>query len=313
MKRGYEAVGLVDWESRLNAQPKESLPMATVVKELMRFRGRAVLVDNTSSEDVAYSYPQFLSRGIHVVTANKKAFSGPLALWRSISNAAVNMNGIAVAAYVYHESSVGAGLPVISTLNDLVDTGDSVERIQGVFSGTLSFLFNQFMPGKNGGGGGGGGSKFSDQVRTAKELGYTEPDPREDLNGLDVARKLTILARIVGLNVNSPTSFPVESLVPKEIEDIADGDEFVKRLAEFDGDMAQRKDTAEAAGKVLRFVGSIDVGGEDIQVGLERYEGSASGKLRYVGEDLNNWLTRWVHVIVSTAIIHSQRLRAAIT
>lgn len=169
---------------------------------------------------------------------------------------------------MYYESSVGAGLPVISTLKELVDTGDSVTKIEGVFSGTMSFLFNSFSPTE------GSGGKWSTEVIKAKELGYTEPDPRDDLNGLDVARKLTILARLVGIEVESPTSFPVQSLIPKELESVASGDEFLQKIPEFDARMEDIKIAAEKEGKVVRFVGSIDVAKKEVKVGLEKFDRS---------------------------------------
>jgi len=137
-----------------------------------------------------------------------------------------------------------------------------------VFSGTMSFLFNSFMPV------GGGGGKFGAEVAKAKELGYTEPDPRDDLNGLDVARKLTILARIAGLPVESPTAFPVQSLIPQELESCKSGDEFLQRLPEFDSRMEELKASAAKEGKVVRFVGSIDVGSKSVKVGLEKFDAS---------------------------------------
>ncbi|KZL64709.1 homoserine dehydrogenase [Colletotrichum incanum] len=224
---------------------------------------KVVLVDNTSSQDIADAYPVFLGRGISVVTPNKKAFSGSYKLWQDIFTAAD-----ASGAKVYHESSVGAGLPVISTLKDLIDTGDRVTKIEGVFSGTMSFLFNSFAPTS------GSGGKWSAEVAKAKELGYTEPDPRDDLNGLDVARKLTILARLAGLPVESPTSFPVQSLIPKELESCTSGDEFLQKLPEFDSQMEETKAAAEKQGKVVRFVGSIDVAGKQVKVGLEQFDAS---------------------------------------
>ncbi|KAG9253737.1 homoserine dehydrogenase-domain-containing protein [Emericellopsis atlantica] len=222
-----------------------------------------VLVDNTSSQDVADLYPSFLRKGISVVTPNKKAFSGSYKLWQEIFSAASSSG-----AKVYHESSVGAGLPVISTLNELIDTGDKVTKIEGVFSGTMSFLFNSFAPVA------GQGGKWSAEVKKAQSLGYTEPDPRDDLNGLDVARKLTILARIAGIPVESPESFPVQSLIPKELESCSSGDEFLKKLPEFDSQMEEVKAEAEKAGKVVRFVGSIDVGSKSVKVGLEKFDAS---------------------------------------
>lgn len=224
---------------------------------------KAVIVDNTSSQEVAESYPLFLERGVSIVTPNKKAFSGSYKLWQDIFAAATKSG-----AKVYHESSCGAGMPIISTLNDLVNTGDEITRIEGVFSGTMSFLFNSFAPTE------GSGGKWSAEVKKAKELGYTEPDPREDLNGLDVARKLTILARLSGLPVESPTSFPVQSLVPKELESVSSGDEFLEKLPEFDSQMEEVKALSEKEGKVVRFVGSIDMASKQVKVGLEKLDRS---------------------------------------
>lgn len=223
--------------------------------------GKVVLVDNTSDQKIAQSYPKVLKRGISVVTPNKKGFSDSYALWEKIFEGAKQGK-----SHVFHESTVGAGLPVISTLKDLIETGDEVTKIEGVFSGTMSFLFNSFMPV------GGGGGKFSAEVAKAKELGYTEPDPRDDLNGLDVARKLTILARLAGLKVESPTSFPVQSLIPSALESCSSGDEFMEKLPNHDSEMEELKASAAKEGKVLRFVGSIDVPSQKVQVGLEKFD-----------------------------------------
>lgn len=247
----------------LSASTKAPLALPKVVEYLAGAPAKAILVDNTSSQDVAELYPLAASRGISIVTPNKKAFSGPYKLWDDIFTAAATSG-----AKVYHESSVGAGLPVISTLKDLVDTGDRVTKIEGVFSGTMSFLFNSFAPVQ------GQGGKWSDEVKKAQSLGYTEPDPRDDLNGLDVARKLTILARLAGIPVESPESFPVQSLIPKELESASSGDEFLQKLPEFDGQMEAIKAEAEKAGKVVRFVGSIDVASKAVKVGLEQFDAS---------------------------------------
>ena len=132
----------------------------------------------------------------------------------------------------------------------------------------MSFLFNSFQPL------GGGGGKFSAEVKSAKEKGYTEPDARDDLNGLDVARKLTILARLAGLKVESPTSFPVQSLIPKELESCSSGDEFLEKLPQYDDQMDSLKAEAEKEGKVVRFVGSVDVPSNKVKVGLEKFDKS---------------------------------------
>lgn len=254
------------WEAELQQSTTPPLPPSELAEYLVKAPGKVVLVDNTSSQEVADSYPTFLKKGISIVTPNKKAFSSSYNLWQQIFHAAANGSG--TGGYVYHESSVGAGLPVLSTLKDLVETGDEVQKIEGVFSGTMSFLFNSFQPTS------GGGGKFSAEVTSAKEKGYTEPDARDDLNGLDVARKLTILARLAGLPVESPTSFPVQSLIPSELASCSSGDEFLQRLPEFDGQMEQLKKDAESEGKVIRFVGSVDVAKGEVKVGLDKFDKS---------------------------------------
>lgn len=261
-----------DWQtasSSADLTKSDAWSAEKIADYLSQAPGRAVLVDNTSDSALASSYPLFLSKGISIVTPNKKAFSSSLKLWKDIFSSAASEN-----AFVYHESTVGAGLPVISTLRDLVATGDQVTRIEGVFSGTLSFLFNQFAPAAASASA--PAQKWSQVVAQAKELGYTEPDPRDDLNGMDVARKLTILARIAGLEVESPGSFPIESLIPAELASLESSSsgaaEFMRRLSEFDGNMETIKKNAEAEGKVVRYVGSIDVVGKKIKVGLEKFD-----------------------------------------
>lgn len=267
------AIPPADWQtasSTAGLTKSGPLSPSEIISHLTSVPGRSVLVDNTSDPALASAYPQFLQAGISIVTPNKKGFSSDLSLWKDIFASAARGN-----ALVYHESTVGAGLPVISTLRDLVATGDEVTRIEGVFSGTLSFLFNTFAP-VGPSSSAPPAKQWSEVVREAKELGYTEPDPRDDLNGMDVARKLTILARIAGLEVSSPDSFPIDSLIPEELASIpstaAGIDEFMKRLPEFDSRMADLKMKAETAGKVVRYVGSVDVGKKEVKVGLQQFD-----------------------------------------
>lgn len=258
------ALSLSTWEQDLAASDGPALSPPEILDFLSSAPGKCVLVDNTSNQDVAASYPSFLRKGISVVTPNKKAFSSDLALWQSIfesANPSSTQGGL-----IYHESSVGAGLPIISTLKDLVETGDEVQKIEGVFSGTMSFLFNSFAPVE------GQGGKWSDEVKKAKDAGYTEPDPRDDLNGLDVARKLVILARVVGLQIESTSAFPVQSLIPKQLENCSSGDEFLEKLPDFDDEMDKSKSEAGRKEKIVRFVGSIDVANRQVKVGLEEFE-----------------------------------------
>ncbi|KAK6332785.1 hypothetical protein TWF696_002808 [Orbilia brochopaga] len=253
---------------KLDAAGVPPLSVPDLIKFLKDCGSEAILIDNTSSIELASQYPEFLKSGIHIATPNKKGFSSEESLWNDIFAAAGNSGGSG--GYVFHESTVGAGLPVISTIKDLIDTGDEVTKIEGVFSGTLSYLFNQFAPA----GGNEAPRAFSEVVKVAKDAGYTEPDPRDDLNGMDVARKLTILARLSGLSIASPTSFPVQSLIPKPLESASSAQEFMTNLPNYDADMGQLAEEAKKEGKVIRFVGSLDVASKSLKVGLEKLDAS---------------------------------------
>ena len=146
----------------------------------------AVLIDCTANQGVADRYAGWLERGIHVITPNKRAHSGPIAYYQDLKRLSRGSR-----THFLYEATVGAGLPVIQTLKDLVETGDEIRSISGIFSGTLAYLFNLFD----------GTRPFSEIVREAKAKGYTEPDPRDDLSGTDVARKAVILAREAGLTL----------------------------------------------------------------------------------------------------------------
>ncbi|CAG8653448.1 6592_t:CDS:2, partial [Funneliformis mosseae] len=162
---------------------------------------------------------------------------------------------------VYHESTVGAGLPVLSTLTDLIRTGDKVIKIEGIFSGTLSYIFNEFSKFD------GEKKKFSEIVKIAKENGYTEPDPRDDLNGLDVARKVVILGRLAGKDLSLKT-LPVENVVPEPLRTLSSATEFMSSLPQFDEHFEKLNATANNNQQVLRYVGVIDPIGDKSEVKL---------------------------------------------
>ncbi|KAJ3189224.1 hypothetical protein HDU85_002849 [Gaertneriomyces sp. JEL0708] len=219
-----------------------------------------VVIDCTSSDSVAAMYPSWLKQGLHVVTPNKKGFSGSLGLWKDIYGSATAQTK------VYHESTVGAGLPILSTLKDLVETGDEIERIEGIFSGTLSYIFNNFSTVSA------PATKFSEVVSVAKERGYTEPDPRDDLNGMDVARKVVILGRVAGIDLDLST-LNVENIVPEKLRDVATAELFMDQLPTFDDHFAQLNQEAAKEGKVLRYVGLVDPKGNS-SVKLLKYPAS---------------------------------------
>ena len=213
----------------------------------------AVIIDCSASDAVAERYAGWLDRGIHVITPNKRAGAGPLERYRAIKERAQ-----ARRTRFFYEATVGAGLPVITTLRDLIQTGDRVTRIEGVLSGTLSYVFNSYT----------GELGFSEVVRQAKALGYTEPDPRDDLAGTDVARKLVILGREMDLPMELD-AVTVQSLVPEALRG-ADVEAFMTGLADFDAPMAAALEEARAAGEVLRCVGVIEADGR-ASASLRRY------------------------------------------
>ena len=204
----------------------------------------AVIIDCSASSEVADHYPRWLAAGIHVLTPNKQAGGGPFERYQAVQAAA--RSGRARWRY---EATVGAGLPVIGTLRDLIDTGDRIERIEGIFSGTLAYLFNRYD----------GEVPFSELVRQAKSAGYTEPDPRDDLSGLDVARKLVILAREMGMQL-SVDQVHVESLVPAELAD-ASIEEFLSGLSCMDVPMHERFKAARDGHQVLRYCAVLEADG----------------------------------------------------
>lgn len=150
---------------------------------------------------------------------------------------------------------------MIATLQHLVQTGDRVRRIEGIFSGTLSYIFNTFGTDER---------SFSEVVAAAKAQGFTEPDPRDDLAGMDVARKVTILAREAGLPLELD-QVSVQSLVPEPLRTLRSADEFMARLPEFDHEMTEALNAAREAGECLRCVGVVDVEGGEGRVELKRY------------------------------------------
>jgi aspartokinase/homoserine dehydrogenase 1 len=214
-----------------------------------------VIIDCSASDAVALQYKGWLSRGIHVVTPNKKANSGPYEYYKSLRN--IQRDSY---THYFYEATVGAGLPIISTVKSLEDAGDDIKLIQGIFSGTLSYIFNTLTPDK----------KFSDVVAEAKANGYTEPDPRDDLSGVDVARKVTILARECGLSLEL-SDIPIESLVPEPLQNVESVDEFMQKLPDYDHEIAAKMAAAEANGNKLIFVGVVDVENKKGSVQLKEY------------------------------------------
>ena len=210
-----------------------------------------IFIDCTASKSIAKKYLDIISRGFSVVTANKIANTLDYDYYNAIRKAAKEKQ-----VDFQYETNVGAGLPIIKTIQELQKSGDEILEIKGILSGTLSYLFNSFD----------GINTFSSLVSSAKDKGFTEPDPRDDLNGMDVAKKILILARETGAKLNLE-NVSVESLIPKDLDPDISIDEFLIQLSKFDSFYHNRFIDAETSQKVLRYIGSWD--GKEAKVGLE--------------------------------------------
>jgi aspartokinase/homoserine dehydrogenase 1 len=222
--------------------------------------------DCTASDDVAKSYAEILRAAIPVITPNKRANAGSLDYYKTLRDI-TRERGI---PYLY-ETTVCAGLPVISTLRDLYLSGDRVRRIEAVLSGTLSFIFNNFD----------GSKAFSALLREAKAKGYTEPDPRDDLNAMDAARKALILARECGMQLEF-SAVAIESILPEACFKAADVDAFFRELEKYDGDFEERRSRAAKEGRALRYVATIEEGAARLSL---REESPGSPFLSLVDSD----------------------------
>jgi aspartokinase/homoserine dehydrogenase 1 len=187
-----------------------------------------------------------------------------------------------------YEATVGAGLPVVGPLQTLRRAGDEVEKVEGIFSGTLSYIFNTWKP----------GMLYSSVVEDARQKGFTEPDPRDDLGGTDVQRKVTILARELGLKFELD-DVPVESLVPESLRSWEPpageqlGEAFVKELVKYDEEMKALIEKAEAANEILRFVGSIDIKAGTASVKLGRFPKDHPFASTQFADNIVTYNTKW--------------------
>ncbi|HXR20000.1 MAG TPA: bifunctional aspartate kinase/homoserine dehydrogenase I [Steroidobacteraceae bacterium] len=250
-----QGIALEHWREQLasHAQPGDLERFIEHVR--VDYLPHSVLIDCSADSRIARCYRDWLAAGVHIVTPNKRANSIELSYYESLK-AARRESG----AHYLYETTVGAGLPIIQTLRDLRETGDEITRIEGIFSGTLAYLFNVYD----------GSVPFSAIVRKAKQLGYTEPDPRDDLSGTDVARKLIILGREMGLKLEM-SDVEIDSLVPSDLA-AGSSEEFLSGLSRYDEPMKRRYEQARARGRVLRYVGAVSADGR-ATVGLTELEG----------------------------------------
>ena len=216
----------------------------------------SIFADCTASKDIYQFYLGLFSANVSVVTPNKVANSGPYKLY-----AELHQTALAKGVKFLYETNVGAGLPVINTLQGLISSGDRFEKIEGILSGTLSYLFNSFVPGKS----------FADVLMEAKKKGYTEPDPREDLSGMDVARKILILSREIGLKLEFSDIF-ISPIIPRSCEVAPTVNAFFDELKNQNAYFENLVNKAHANGHVLRYIATLE--NQKITIGLKEVDAS---------------------------------------
>lgn len=237
-------IDLADWKSLFEKESTESDLSAFTNHIAADYFPHTVLIDCSTSAELPLHYVEWIQRGIHLITPNKKAGTEKLPYYHQLMD-----EGRKRGMHFLYETTVGAGLPVINTLKDLIQTGDTIQKIEGVFSGTLAWLFWRFD----------GTTPFSELVKEAKTLGFTEPDPRDDLSGMDVVRKTVILAREMGLELEVE-DVPVLNLIPESLQS-ASIDGFLENLQLVDAPMEERRRESAAKNELMKYVGSINAEG----------------------------------------------------
>jgi aspartokinase/homoserine dehydrogenase 1 len=239
-----DGVDLNNWENGLD-ESGEKADLAMFVARMQSMNlPNCVFIDNTASTKPVDYYEEIFKSTISIVTCNKIGNSTDYNQYKTFRDAA-RQHGVDF----FYETNVGAGLPIIRTLKDLMNSGDRIQRIEAMLSGTISFIFNNFK----------GDTSFHDIVKLAQEKGYTEPDPRDDLRGTDFMRKILILSRDSGYAMES-SDVQIDSILPKACLDAQSVDDFYDALKAEDAYFTQLKNKAEAEGKVLRYIGQLENG-----------------------------------------------------
>lgn len=253
MLLSHSHIDLSNWEKLLTQSPSASDIEKFADHIIADDMPHAVIIDCTANQAVADQYLTLIEKGIHIITPNKRANSGDLTYYKQLKQTTAEKGRC-----YFYETTVCAGLPVIKTLQDLIHTGDEIISIAGIVSGTLSYIFNELAR----------GLPFSKIIQQAKALGYTEPDPRDDLSGMDVARKIVCLARELGLEATLD-QVAVDNLVPDALQSCS-VEEFLKQLPDYDDQIMTTLRKLGGEKPQLAYVGSIKRDGA-IKVGIQSF------------------------------------------
>ena len=243
-------INISDWKKELSKSKSKSNLDKYISTMLEMNLTNTILVDSTAGNLISSNYKKILNSGISIATPNKVANSENYSYYQEIREAASKGN-----SEFRYETNVGAALPVIETLRDLINNGDELIKIEGVLSGTLSYIFNSLKEGKN----------FSDVVIDAKKRGFTEPDPRDDLSGLDIARKLLILVREAGIKIEL-SDIEIDNLVPSKLRKVKDANEFLSKLSQFDSAFESMRLKAQENKKVLSYMAKYEKGKATVKI-----------------------------------------------
>ncbi len=234
-------IPLDQWEKVLSSS-KSKMNIEKYINNLHSHNlPNSIFIDCTADQSIAEKYREVIKANISIVTANKIANSSASIYYTKLRQDVENHN----LKFLY-ETNVGSAMPIITTIQDIVATGDKITKIEGVLSGTLSYIFNIFNE----------NCSFSESVINAENNGFTEPDPRDDLNGLDTGRKLLILIREAGY-LYDYKNITIQNLIPKEARNAKNTDEFLRILKKFDASMEELRGEAQEEGKVLRYIASF--------------------------------------------------------
>ena len=252
MVLGEDALDLTQWKSKLEeSQTKASRDVFFKHAKKLNLRN-SIFVDNTASEIIAKEYARYLNNNIGVVTCNKIAAADELNNYLNLKKISRKFGS----PYLF-ETNVGAGLPIIDTLNNLIASGDQIIKIQAVLSGSLNFVFNNFKK----------GASFHDVVLEAQQEGYTEPDPKIDLSGIDVARKILILARESGMKIELE-DIQNESFLPQECLDTQDNKSFFESLIKHSDHFEKMLENVEKEGAKMKYVAQLENGKAKVGIQL---------------------------------------------